>query len=163
MNGCKCPVTHYFAATHTSSRLLAKVVGAAQETSEDDDDIMKLINEMNEPMDTSNPDVIKTLQAAATEDIFTSTVRVCENYGFIREEIAQKLIVKAAPPAPTTTANPTKPDNDANDMDDLVDFLDTDMLDVENEKPSTSALGEDTTNANVLDEVKKEKEAGEGR
>lgn len=93
LNGCgpqPC-VSDLFISSSIPSNLIEKITNGNSED-DDDDDIMKMINDMNNTVDLNTPDVTKAILAISNESIFTSIVRVCESYGFVRKEIAEKLL-----------------------------------------------------------------------
>ncbi|KAI8143419.1 hypothetical protein BJV82DRAFT_610346 [Fennellomyces sp. T-0311] len=95
LNGCGSPIyTFEFFASTTSSKLVDKLAFGASD--DDEDDIMKLINDMSNTVDMNTTAVTKAIRAVGSEEIFTSIVRVCQDYGFVRDHVADSLLKNVA-------------------------------------------------------------------
>ncbi|KAI9493318.1 mediator complex subunit Med5-domain-containing protein [Zychaea mexicana] len=96
LNGCSSPMaTFEFFASSTSSKLFDKMTSGTNE--EEEDDFMKLINDMGSTVDLNTAAVAKAIKNVGNEEIFTSIVRVCQDYGFVRDNVAQTLLKNATP------------------------------------------------------------------
>ncbi|KAI8369530.1 mediator complex subunit Med5-domain-containing protein, partial [Radiomyces spectabilis] len=127
LNACSPPAccSEFYAPSSLSSSLVDKIAQGGED--DDDDDIMKMINDMSYSVDLNTPAVTKAIRAASNQDIFTSIVNVCEQYGFVRKYIGEKLLAKDAA---TDDDKEKGKDKDIKlDQDDFSGFLDTDNID----------------------------------
>lgn len=77
------------------SSLLVDKIAFGQDENDDDDDIMKMINDMSYTSDLNTPALTKSIRSISSNDIFTNIVNVCERYGFVRLNVAADLTKKS--------------------------------------------------------------------
>lgn len=77
------------------SSILVDKIAFGQEENDDDDDIMKMINDISYTSDLNTPALTKSIRSISSNDIFTNIVNVCERYGFVRSSVAADLTKKS--------------------------------------------------------------------
>ncbi|KAF7728498.1 mediator complex subunit [Apophysomyces ossiformis] len=133
LNACSPPAccSDFYVPASMSSKLVDKLAfGEGDE--DDDDDIMKLINDMGNPNELNSSEVIKIVRSISNENIFSNIVLVCERYGFISKKIAKKLMKR------DTSQEEIKTDND-----EFAGILDTEMLDIDSAESKNWGLNMD--------------------
>ncbi|KAI9321329.1 hypothetical protein BX666DRAFT_2023471 [Dichotomocladium elegans] len=125
LNGCTSLNNAFEMFAPLSSKLLNKVNPESNE--DDEDDIMKLIKDMNNPVDLSTPAVMRAIRSVGNEDIFTSIVRVCQSHGLVRKNIAEKLLATSKIAEHEDEQVEHKPDVDLLDDVSMLDFGDEDV------------------------------------
>ena len=87
-----------FFTANTPTKLMDKVNFGGTNTAEDDeDDFMKLINDIGSSLDLNTAAVAKAIKGMGNEEVFTSIVRVCHDYGFVRDHVADALLKNTTP------------------------------------------------------------------
>ncbi|KAG2225969.1 hypothetical protein INT45_002435 [Circinella minor] len=94
LNGCSSPMASFeFFTTNTPTKLMDKINFSGTNTAEDDeDDFMKLINDMGSSLDLNTVAVAKAIKGVGNEEVFATIVRVCHDYGFVRDHVADALL-----------------------------------------------------------------------
>jgi hypothetical protein len=94
MNACSPPAccSEFYAPESMSSALVDRIAFGEEE--DEDDDIMKMINDISYTADLNTPAVTKSIRSISNNDIFTNIVQVCERYRFVRPKIAMELLTK---------------------------------------------------------------------
>ncbi|KAI8371216.1 hypothetical protein EDC96DRAFT_85724 [Choanephora cucurbitarum] len=95
INACSPPAccSEFYAPDSMSSDLVDKIAfGKAGE--DDEDDIMKMINDINCTSDLNTVSLMKSIRTISSHDIFTNIVSICERYGFVRPHVAIQLLDK---------------------------------------------------------------------
>ncbi|CAO3630123.1 unnamed protein product [Mucor fragilis] len=96
INACSPPACcSEFYAPDSMSSLLVDKIAFGQDENDDDDDIMKMINDMSYTSDLNTPALTKSIRSISSNDIFTNIVNVCERYGFVRLNVAADLTKKS--------------------------------------------------------------------
>ncbi|KAG0167921.1 mediator complex subunit [Apophysomyces sp. BC1015] len=119
LNACSPPAccSDFYVPASMSSKLVDKI---AFGNGDDDDDIMKLINDMGSSEDLNTPEVTKAIRSISNENVFNNIVLVCERYGFVGKKMAKKLIKREEAHGDVKAEN-----------DEFAGILDTDMLDID--------------------------------
>ncbi|KAL7319739.1 hypothetical protein PS15m_002837 [Mucor circinelloides] len=96
INACSPPAccSEFYAPDSMSSMLVDKIA-FGQDENDDDDDIMKMINDISYTSDLNTPALTKSIRSISSNDIFTNIVNVCERYGFVRSSVAADLTKKS--------------------------------------------------------------------
>jgi hypothetical protein len=94
LNACSPPAccSEFYAPDSMSCMLVDKIAFGQEE--DDDDDIMKMINDISYTSDLNTPLVTKSIRSISNNDIFTNIVNVCERYGFVRPNVSAELLTK---------------------------------------------------------------------
>ncbi|KAK4513068.1 uncharacterized protein ATC70_000106 [Mucor velutinosus] len=96
INACSPPACcSEFYAPDSMSSLLVDKIAFGQDENDDDDDIMKMINDMSYTSNLNTPTLTKSIRSISSNDIFTNIVNVCERYGFVRSSVAADLTKKS--------------------------------------------------------------------
>lgn len=93
INACSPPecCPGFYAPDSMPSTLVDRI---ASSNDDEEDDIMKMINDLNSATELNTPLVTKSIRLISNNDIFTNIVNVCERYGFVRSKVAQELLKK---------------------------------------------------------------------
>ncbi|KAI9269176.1 mediator complex subunit Med5-domain-containing protein [Phascolomyces articulosus] len=141
LNGCSSPMATFdFFTANTPTKLMDKIKFEGTTTNDDDeDDFMKLINDMSSSVDLNTAAVAKAIKNVGHEEVFATLVRVCHDYGFVRDHVADALLKN------TTTIK-----NDDSDQGFDIDMLDLDGGDTKQRLKSEDV---DTLTKNVEDRM----------
>ncbi|KAI9276229.1 hypothetical protein BY458DRAFT_532811 [Sporodiniella umbellata] len=92
LNACSQPAccADFYAPNSAQSSLVDKI--AFGQVEEDEDDIMKMLNDMNYSTDFNSPRVINSVRSLCNNTIYTNIVSVCEQYGLVRPQIVAELL-----------------------------------------------------------------------
>ncbi|ORE09371.1 hypothetical protein BCV72DRAFT_254833 [Rhizopus microsporus var. microsporus] len=92
LNACSQPACcfEYYAPDSMSSTLVDKITFGGED--EEEDDIMKMINDMSYSTDLNASAVVKAIRALSNHDIYTNIVHACKRLGFVRPKVAAELL-----------------------------------------------------------------------
>lgn len=92
LNACSQPACcfEYYAPDSMSSTLVDKIMFGGED--EEEDDIMKMINDMSYSTDLNASAVVKAIKTLSNHDIYTNIVHACKRLGFVRPKVAAELL-----------------------------------------------------------------------